>query len=79
MKALRIQNAKKDRRQAHLESRAAEQEQYTRINDVIGTMLCIKPWSYTRAVTDDNSGEPGEQDNSSVEQQGGCLPTIQRD
>lgn len=69
VKALRIQNAEKDRRLAHLESRVAELEQYTRINDVIVTGLQIKPWSYARAVTNDSGGEPSEQDCSSVEQQ----------
>lgn len=69
VKALRIQNTEKDRRLVHLESRVAELEQYTRINDVIVTGLRIKPWSYARAVTDDNGGEPGEQEVNSVEQQ----------
>lgn len=37
VKVLRIQNAEKDRRVADLESRVAELEQYSRINDVIVT------------------------------------------
>lgn len=69
VKALRIQNAEKDRRLVQLESRVAELEQYTRVNNVIVTGLRIKPWSYARAVTVDNKGEPGEQEVSSVEQQ----------
>ena len=67
VKALRIQNAEKDRRLVHLENRVAELEQYTRVNDVIVTGLNIKPWSYARAVTVDNGGEPGGQDVRSVE------------
>ncbi|CAL8402585.1 unnamed protein product [Gadus morhua 'NCC'] len=69
VKALRIQNAEKDRRLVHLENRVAGLEQYTRVNDVIVTGLNIKPWSYARAVTVDNGGEPGGQDVRSVEQQ----------
>lgn len=68
VKALRIQNAEKDRRIVHLESRVSELEQHTRIKDVIVTGLRIKPRSYAQAVTDDNAGEPSEQDVSSVEQ-----------
>lgn len=56
VKILRIQNAEKDRRVADLESRVAELEQYSRINDVIVTGLRIKPRSYARAVTSDNGG-----------------------
>lgn len=71
VKALRIQNAAKDRRLAELETREAELEQYSRINNVIVTGLRIKPRSYARAVTTNNSGEPGEQEQeeSSAEQQ----------
>lgn len=69
VKALRLQNAEKDRRLVHLENRVADLEQYTRMNDVIVTGLRIKPRSYARAVTADNGGEPGEQDVSSAEQQ----------
>lgn len=69
VKALRIQNAEKDRRLAELENRVAELEQYSRINDVIVTGLRIKPRSYARAVITDNGGEPGEQDDRSAEQQ----------
>ncbi|CAM4548702.1 unnamed protein product [Leuciscus chuanchicus] len=69
VKALRIQNAEKDRRLVYLESRVADLEQHTRINDVVITGLRIKPRSYARAVTPDNVGEPREQDVSSVEQQ----------
>ena len=43
VKALRIQNPEKDRGLVHLESRVAELEQYTRMNEVIVTGLCIKP------------------------------------
>ncbi|CAL8360362.1 unnamed protein product [Merluccius merluccius] len=69
VKALRIQNAEKDRRLADMEHRVAELEQYSRVNDVIVTGLRIKPRSYARAVTTDNGGEPGEQDDKSAEQQ----------
>lgn len=69
VKALRIQNAEKDRRLVELENRVADLEQYSRINDVIVTGLRIKPRSYARAVTTDNGGEPGEQDDRSAEQQ----------
>lgn len=69
VKALRFQNAEKDRRLLQLENRVAELEQHTRINDVIITGLHIKPRSYARAVTDDSGGEPSEQEVSSVEQQ----------
>lgn len=43
---------------AYMQSRVAELEQYTRLNDVIVTGLRIKPRSYARAVTADNGGEP---------------------
>lgn len=69
VKALRIA---KDRRLAELETRVAELEQSARMNGVIVTGLRIKPRSYARAVTTNNSGDPGEdqeQDESSVEQQ----------
>lgn len=69
VKALRIQNAEKDRRLAYLENRVADLEQYTRMNDVIITGLRIKPRSYARAVTADNVGGPGEEDVNSTEHQ----------
>lgn len=69
VKALRIQNAEKDRRLAYLENRMADLEQYTRMNDVIITGLRIKPRSYARAVTADNVGGPGEEDVNSTEHQ----------
>ena len=69
VKALRIQNAEKDRRLVELESRVAELEQYSRINDVIVTGLRIKPRSYALAVTTDNGGQTSEQDDRSAEQQ----------
>ncbi|KAL4006238.1 SH2 domain protein 2A [Sarotherodon galilaeus] len=69
VKALRIQNAEKDRRLAYLENRVADLEQYTRINDVIITGLRIKPRSYARAVAADNVGGPGEEDVNSTELQ----------
>lgn len=62
LKALRIQNAEKDRRLAEL-------EQYSRINNVVVTGLRIKPRSYARAVTASNGGGPGDMDNRSAEQQ----------
>lgn len=69
VKALRIQNAEKDRRLAYLENRVADLEQYTRMNDVIITGLRIKPRSYARAVAADNVGRPGEEDGNSTELQ----------
>lgn len=69
VKALRIQNAEKDRRLAYLENRVADLEQYTRMNDVIITGLRIKPRSYARAVAADNVGGPGEEDVNSTEHQ----------
>lgn len=69
VKALRIQNAEKDRRLAYLENRMADLEQDTRMNDVIITGLRIKPRSYARAVTADNVGGPGEEDVNSTEHQ----------
>lgn len=44
VKALRIQNAEKDKQIAFLENRVSEQ--YTRMNDVIATGLHTKPRSY---------------------------------
>lgn len=69
VRALRIQNAEKDKRLAFLESRVQALEQYSRINDVIVTGLRIKPRSYARAVTSNNEGETGELDDNSVERQ----------
>ncbi|KAJ8351712.1 hypothetical protein SKAU_G00231880 [Synaphobranchus kaupii] len=57
-------NAEKDKRLAYLESRVADLEQYTRMNDVVITGLQVKPRSYA-----DSGGEPGELDASSTEQQ----------
>lgn len=51
LKALRIQNAEKDRRLVEMENRGADLEQYARINNVIVTGLCIKPQLYARVVT----------------------------
>ncbi|KAJ8389951.1 hypothetical protein AAFF_G00112360 [Aldrovandia affinis] len=58
VKALRIQNAEKDRRLDYLENRVADLEQYSRMNYIIVTGLHIKPWSYAKAVTADNGGSP---------------------
>ncbi|KAJ8393943.1 hypothetical protein AAFF_G00054760 [Aldrovandia affinis] len=58
VKALRIQNAEKDRRLDYLENRVADLEQYTRMNDIIVTGLRIKPQSYAKVVTADNGGSP---------------------
>lgn len=70
VKQLRIQNAEKDKRIQQLESRVADLEQYTRVNNVIVTGLRIKPRSYARAVTTANEGgEPGELDVLSTEKQ----------
>lgn len=69
VKLLRIQNAEKDKKIAYLESKVADLEQYSRINDVIITGLHIKPRSYAQAVTADSNEEPGELDISSTEQQ----------
>lgn len=70
VKMLRMQNEEKDKRLAYLESRVADLEQYTRINDIVITGLPIKPRSYARAVSAGSEGEPGcELDASSTEQQ----------
>ncbi len=69
VKALCIQNAEKDKRLDFLESRVADLEQYTRINDVIITGLHIKPRTYAQAVTTADGGEPDDLDVSSTEQQ----------
>ncbi|KAJ8378468.1 hypothetical protein AAFF_G00239320 [Aldrovandia affinis] len=45
VKALRIQNAEKDRRLDYMENRVADLEQYSRMNDIIVTGLHIKPRS----------------------------------
>ncbi|KAL7374961.1 hypothetical protein ABVT39_009825 [Epinephelus coioides] len=67
VKDLRLQNAEKEKRIAYLESRVADLEQYSRINDVIVTGLKINPRSYAQAVATDNGGEPGELDANSME------------
>lgn len=54
---------------AVLESRVAELEQCTRINDIIVTGLVLKPQSDAKAVVPENDEEPSEQDSNSVEQQ----------
>uniref|UniRef100_A0A667WNB1 DUF4795 domain-containing protein n=1 Tax=Myripristis murdjan TaxID=586833 RepID=A0A667WNB1_9TELE len=69
VKALRIQNEEKDKRLAFLESRVADLEQYSRINDDVISGLNIKARSYARAVTAGDGGEPDELDVSSTEQQ----------
>lgn len=70
IKQLHLENSEKDKRIAELERRLDELEQHSRINNVIVTGLKIKPRSYARAVaTDNNGGEPGEDDVSSTEQQ----------
>lgn len=46
VKALRLQNAEKDKRIDCLESRAADLERYSWINDVIVTGLHVKPKIY---------------------------------
>lgn len=62
VKVLRLQNAEKDKRICYLESKVADLEQYTRMNDVIITGLQIKPRSYARAVTANNGGESDDVD-----------------
>ncbi|KAL7394751.1 hypothetical protein ABVT39_003443 [Epinephelus coioides] len=69
VKDLQLQNAEKEKRIAYLESRVADLEQYSRINDAIVTGLKINPRSYARAVATDNGGEPGELDANSMEKQ----------
>ncbi len=69
VKALQIQNAKKDKRLAYLESRMADQERYTRMKDVIITKLHIRPQSYARAVDTYNGREPDNLDTNTTEQQ----------
>ncbi|MEQ2297777.1 hypothetical protein AMECASPLE_038129 [Ameca splendens] len=50
VKALRLLNEEKDKRIAVLENRVADLEQYTRMNEVIITGLCVRPHSYAGAV-----------------------------
>lgn len=69
IRSLRNQNAEKEKRIVYLESRVADLEQYTRMNDVIITGLYIKPRSYARAVTAGSKEEQGDLDGSSAEQQ----------
>lgn len=66
---LRVQNAEKDKQLAYLESRVADLEQYTRVNDVIITGLQVKPRSYARAVTPDGGKMTAKMDVNSTEQQ----------
>lgn len=68
VKQLRLQNVEKDRSIVELERRMDEQEQYSRMNDVVIISIKIKPRSYARVVAAD-SGEPSEQETRSVEQQ----------
>uniref|UniRef100_A0A1A7X4L8 Uncharacterized protein n=1 Tax=Iconisemion striatum TaxID=60296 RepID=A0A1A7X4L8_9TELE len=63
VKALRIQNEEKDKRITFLESRVADLEQFTRVNDVIITGLDIKPRSYAQALASNNGEENGYLDN----------------
>ncbi len=58
VKALRTENAEKDKQIAHLERRVTDLEQYTRMNDVIITGLHVKHGSYTRVVSVENGGNP---------------------
>lgn len=74
VKTLRIQNTEKDKRLAYLESRVADLEQYTRMNDVIITGLHVKPQSYAKAVNVDNGVENDDLEMNTTEQQSGCLP-----
>lgn len=70
VKVLKSVNAEQEKHIRFLESRVAELEQYTRINDVIITGIKIKPRSYARALTpDNNGGEPGEMEAISTELQ----------
>ena len=66
---LKLANAEQEKQITFLESRVADLEQYTRINDVIITGIKIKPRSYARAVTPENGGEPSEMDVMSTELQ----------
>lgn len=67
VKALRIQNTEKDKRLLVLESRVAELEHYTRMNDVIITGLQVK--LFARAVAADISESATELETYSTEQQ----------
>lgn len=67
IKDLQILNAEKDKKIAVLESRVADLEQYTRINDLIISGLETRPRSYARAVA--ATVEPTEADFDSIEQQ----------
>lgn len=67
VKQLRMDNEEKDRRINALETRIADLEQYSRMNDVVISGLDIRPRSYARAAAP--GGEPTQQDFDSVEQQ----------
>lgn len=69
VKKLRKENQEKDRMIVELEKRVDDLEQYTRMNDVIITGLQIKPRSYANAVSNENNGEPGEEETRSTERQ----------
>lgn len=69
VKALRVENAVKDRKIVLLENRVADLEQYSRINDIIISGLNIKPRSYAHAASREKGEELTEQEATSVEGQ----------
>ncbi|KAL4000613.1 heterogeneous nuclear ribonucleoprotein R [Sarotherodon galilaeus] len=69
IKGLQKLNEEKDKKIALLESRVADLEQYTRMNDLIVSGLETKHRTYARAVVAEEGREPTEADIDSLEQQ----------
>ncbi|XP_070411977.1 uncharacterized protein [Nothobranchius furzeri] len=67
IKELKHLNEDKDRRIISLEGYITELEQYTRMNVVIICGLEIKPWSYARAVTQQEGEVHTDMDTNSLE------------
>lgn len=61
VKVLRKLNEEKDKKIAELESRVADLEQNSRMNEVVITGIQIKPRSYSRAVAAGSEGDPGNE------------------
>lgn len=69
VKSLKMKNAEKDKIIVQLESRVADLEQYSRLNDIIISGLDIKPRSYSQAVKHQEGGEHTGQESVSAEEQ----------
>lgn len=75
---LKRQSLEKDRKIAILETRVADLEQYTRINDVVISGLRTKHWNYARVAAVDGHiaagmSEVSEEEKESLEQQVICF------